>query len=332
MAKVAFVFSGQGDQYPGMGADLAQTSEAAEKIFAVCDEIRPGTSAMCFGGSAEDLRVTSNTQPCLYAMELAAAEALAERGLQADCVAGFSLGEVAAAAFAGYYSVQAGFRLVMRRGELMQACADRVRTSMVAVLKLSSEKVEELAGHFGQVYPVNYNCPGQISVAGQADQMRKFMAEVRENGGRAVPLKVAGAFHSPFMEGAREPFASAIDEELLKNPTGRMGNRAASASAILENKRTGAEAENELVQDSVRRVLPLYSNVTAQPYGENFTELLSSQLCNPVRWEQLVRNMMESGVDTFVEIGPGRTLTNMIHRISVDVKAVSYREMLEENA
>ena len=299
MAKVAFVFSGQGDQYPGMGADLAQTSEAAENIFAVCDEIRPGTSAMCFGGNAEDLRVTSNTQPCLYAMELAAAEALAERGLQADCVAGFSLGEVVAAAFAGYYSVQAGFRLVMRRGELMQACADRVRTSMVAVLKLSSEKVEELAGHFGQVYPVNYNCPGQISVAGQADQMRKFMAEVRENGGRAVPLKVAGAFHSPFMEGAREPFASAIDEELEKSPIG---------------------------------AIPLYSDVTAQPYGENFTELLSSQLCNPVRWEQLVRNMMESGVDTFVEIGPGRTLTNMIHRISADVKAVSYREMLEENA
>lgn len=299
MAKVAFVFSGQGDQYPGMGADLAQTSEAAENIFAVCDEIRPGTSAMCFGGSAEDLRVTSNTQPCLYAMELAAAEALAERGLQADCVAGFSLGEVAAAAFAGYYSVQAGFRLVMRRGELMQACADRVRTSMVAVLKLSSEKVEELAGHFGQVYPVNYNCPGQISVAGQVDQMRKFMAEVRENDGRAVPLKVAGAFHSPFMEGAREPFASAIDEELEKSPIG---------------------------------AIPLYSDVTAQPYGENVTELLSSQLCNPVRWEQLVRNMMESGVDTFVEIGPGRTLTNMIHRISADVKAVSYREMLEENA
>lgn len=299
MAKVAFVFSGQGDQYPGMGADLAQTSEAAENIFAVCDEIRPGTSAMCFEGSAEDLRVTSNTQPCLYAMELAAAEALAERGLQADCVAGFSLGEVVAAAFAGYYSVQAGFRLVMRRGELMQACADRVRTSMVAVLKLSSEKVEELAGHFGQVYPVNYNCPGQISVAGQADQMRKFMAEVRENGGRAVPLKVAGAFHSPFMDGAREPFASAIDEELEKSPIG---------------------------------AIPLYSDVTAQPYGENFTELLSSQLCNPVRWEQLVRNMMESGVDTFVEIGPGRTLTNMIHRISADVKAVSYREMLEENA
>lgn len=299
MAKVAFVFSGQGDQYPGMGADLAQTSEAAENIFAVCDEIRPGTSAMCFGGSAEDLRVTSNTQPCLYAMELAAAEALAERGLQADCVAGFSLGEVAAAAFAGYYSVQAGFRLVMRRGELMQACADRVRTSMVAVLKLSSEKVEELAGHFDQVYPVNYNCPGQISVAGQADQMRKFMAEVRENGGRAVPLKVAGAFHSPFMEGAREPFASAIDEELEKSPIG---------------------------------AIPLYSDVTAQPYGENVTELLSSQLCNPVRWEQLVRNMMESGVDTFVEIGPGRTLTNMIHRISADVKAVPYREMLEENA
>ena len=299
MAKVAFVFSGQGDQYPGMGADLAQASEAAENIFAVCDEIRPGTSAMCFEGSAEDLRVTSNTQPCLYAMELAAAEALAERGLQADCVAGFSLGEVAAAAFAGYYSVQAGFRLVMRRGELMQACADRVRTSMVAVLKLSSEKVEELAGHFGQVYPVNYNCPGQISVAGQADQMRKFMAEVRENGGRAVPLKVAGAFHSPFMEGAREPFASAIDEELEKSPIG---------------------------------AIPLYSDVTAQPYGENVTELLSSQLCNPVRWEQLVRNMMESGVDTFVEIGPGRTLTNMIHRISADVKAVPYREMLEENA
>lgn len=310
MARVAFVFAGQGDQYPGMGEDLYRSSRAAQEVFAACDAIRPGTSAMCFHGSAEELKRTSNTQPCLYAMELAAAAALQERGIRADCLAGFSLGELTAAAFAGYFSCQAGFRLVIRRADLMQACADREETGMLAVLGLDSAQVDRLAQSYDRIYPVNYNCPGQTSVAGARGQIRDFMADVRKAGGRAIPLRVAGAFHSPFMEGAREPFAEAVSAELAR-----------------------AEEDSALAASAAgRHLLPLYSDRTAEPYGENVTELLSSQLCHPVRWEELVRNMIRDGVDHFIEIGPGRTLTNMIRRISADLTAVTYREMLEDKA
>ena len=295
MGNIAFVFSGQGDQYPGMGKDLYETYPVAQEIYDLCDGIRPGTSTQCFAGTADELKETKNTQPCLFAMELAAARTLIEKGLVPDAVAGFSLGEVVAATVSGVFDDETGFRLVCKRGELMQREAERFDTSMAAVVKLTPEQVQELCRHYSAVYPVNFNCPGQITVSGLSSQMADFFADVKAVGGRAIPLKVKGAFHSPFMNQAAKDFA----EELAR-----------------------AEVKE--------RTVTLYSNMTAELYGENIAELLSQQICNPVQWERIIRNMLADGIDTFIEIGPGKTLTNMIKKIHAEAKAVSVMEYLAE--
>ena len=276
-----------------MGKDLYEKYPVAKKIYDLCDEIRPGTSDQCFNGTEEELKETKNTQPCLYAMELAAASVLMEKGITPDVVAGFSLGEVVAATVSGAFDNETGFRLVCKRGELMQSEAEKLDTSMAAVVKLTPEQVRAVCSKYSDVYPVNFNCPGQITVSGLSSQMTDFFVDVKAAGGRAIPLKVKGAFHSPFMKAAAESFA----EELKK-----------------------AEVKE--------RSITLYSNMTAEPYADDVVGLLSSQICSPVQWETIIRNMVSDGVDTFIEIGPGKTLTNMIQKISTDVKAVNITEYL----
>lgn len=295
MGKIAFVFSGQGDQYPGMGKELTETYSAAAAVFALCDGIRPETSAQCFSGTEDELKETKNTQPCLFAMELAAAAVLTEHGVRPDAVAGFSLGEMVAATFAGVFDNETGFRLVCRRGELMQREAEKFDTSMAAIVKLTPEQVGEVCDKYDEVYPVNFNCPGQITVSGLSSQMPAFFADVKAVGGRAIPLKVKGAFHSPFMNKAADAFA----EEL-------------SRAAIKE------------------RAVTLYSNLTASPYTEDVVGLLAKQICNPVQWESIIRHMIADGIDTFIEIGPGKTLTNMIKKIDADVTALTVTDYLAE--
>ena len=295
MGKVAFVFSGQGDQYPGMGKDLAQKNSAAAEIFGMCDRIRPGTSIQCFEGTAQELMETKNTQPCLFAMELAAAAVLQANGITPDAVAGFSLGEIVAATTVGVFDPETGFRLVCRRGQLMQHEAEQFDTAMAAVVKLDVEQVQQICARFPQIYPVNFNCPGNITVSGLASQMPEFSDAVKAAGGRALPLKVKGAFHSPFMKNAAEAFAEVLDSA-----------------------------------DIQRNSIPLYSNLTALPYGDDVAQLLSQQICSPVRWEELIRNMIADGIDTFIEVGPGKTLTNMIKKIDPSVSARTVSEVLEE--
>lgn len=295
MGRIAFVFSGQGDQHPGMGKELFETYPAAAQVFKMCDGIRPGTSRQCFEGSQEELTETANTQPCLFAMELAAARALIDMGVTPAAAAGFSLGEVTAAAVCGIFDDETGFKLVCRRGELMQREAEKFDTSMYAVVKLSPEKVEELCAGHQNVYPVNYNCPGQISVSGLSQEMPALCNEVKEAGGRAIPIKVKGAFHSPFMKSAAEDFYKELQKADIKDMS-----------------------------------IPLYSDMTALRYSKNAAELLSRQICSPVKWESLIRNMIADGIDTFIEIGPGRTLTNMIKKIDAQVKAYSLNEYFAE--
>ena len=278
MAQVAFVFAGQGAQYPGMGRGLYESSAAARAVFDRAEEIRPGTLDMCFSGTSEELTKTINTQPCLFAMDWACAAAAVEAGAQPSMCAGFSLGEVAAAGFAGAMDFDQSFRFVIRRAEEMQACAEKVQGAMGAVLRLTSAQVEDICREFeGGAYPVNYNCPGQTVVACRAEIFDALAARVAAEKGRMMRLKVGGAFHTPWMESASRALAEYLAGQRLKKPD-----------------------------------LPLYANLDARPYGENAAELLSRQVCNPVRWQQTIENM--AGADLFVELGAGKTLSGLIKK------------------
>lgn len=288
MGGIAFVFSGQGDQYPGMGRTLYENYPIAKETFDAFDSIRSGTVRQCFEGTVEELQETTNTQPCLYAMELAAAKTLLSLGIRPRAAAGFSLGEVTACAFSGMLDERTGFQLVCRRGALMQEAAERYDTAMAAVVKLDAQTVRALCENHSAVYPVNFNCPGQVSVAGLRDRLADFSADVRAAGGRVLPIRVKGGFHSPFMNEAAQRFAETLSQTEFRE------------SAVV-----------------------LYSDKTGLPYTGHPAQLLAAQICSPVLWEELIRNMIADGIDTFIEIGPGKTLCGMIAKISTEVRVCS---------
>lgn len=285
MGKIAFVFPGQGAQYPGMGRELAEMSPAAAEVFRIADAIRPGTREQCFYGNANALTETKTTQPCMVAVELAAAAALREAGIFADLTAGFSLGELSAISYAQVVDVSTILSLACVRGSLMQAAAQTHDTAMAAVVKLPSEAVEAICTQFSGVYPVNYNCPGQTAVAALRSQMPAFSAAVKSAGGRALPLKVSGGFHSPFMAEAAKAFGRVLETVAFETPG-----------------------------------IPVYSNLTGAVYAEDPRRLLQQQICSPVRWETIIRNMIAAGADTFVEVGPGNVLRGLIRKIDPNVR------------
>ena len=286
MGKIAFVFSGQGAQYSGMGKAMAEASPAAKAVFDMADSVRSGTSRQCFEGSAEELCQTVNTQPCVFAADLAAAYALTERGITPDSVAGFSLGEIAALAFSGMLSDEEAFRLVCKRGELMDKAARENPGAMAAVMKLTAAQVEEICRRFGSTYPVNYNSPAQTVVATAGENAEAFCQAVKEAGGKAKLLAVSGAFHSPFMAQAAQGLADYMEDITFSEP---------------------------------RTVI--YSDVTAKPYEGDYKALVKAQVESPVRWQSIVENMIADGTDTFIEVGVGKTLTGLIKRISPEVRA-----------
>lgn len=288
MGKIAFVFAGQGAQTPGMGRSLYESNEAARRVMDEAEAVRPGTLSMCFEGGAAELNRTVNTQPCLYMMDYACAQALRAAGIQPDCVAGFSLGEVAAAAFAGMMTFEAGMRLVVRRAELMQACADQHPGGMAAIMRLSAEQVLEICSRFESAWPVNFNCPGQIVAACAEESMEQLMAQVKAAGGRAVRLKVSGAFHSPCMNEAAEGLSRYLAAHPLNRPE-----------------------------------IPVYANRTARPYEGDLNGLMARQAASPVRWQQTVENLRADGVDTFVEVGPGSTLSGLIGKTDASLTTLN---------
>ena len=286
MGKIAFVFSGQGAQYSGMGKELCEASPAAKAVYDMADSIREGTSKQCFEGTMEELAQTVNTQPCVFTADLAAARALQEKGITPDCVAGFSLGEIAALAFAGALSDEEAFKLVCKRGELMDKAAKENPGAMVAVLKITPEQVEEICAKFEKTYPVNYNSPAQTVVATTTENAEAFCEAVKEVGGRAKQLPVSGAFHSPFMAQAAKGLAEYMEGVEFSQPE-----------------------------------ITIYSDYTAQPYEGDFKELVRAQVENPVRWQTITENMKAQGVDTIIEVGVGKTLQNLCKRTFDDMKA-----------
>ena len=291
LSNVALLFAGQGAQHPGMGAELAACEPAAKAVFDACDGVRPSTSALCFEGSAEELRQTANTQPCMYAMDLACARALEARGVRPACVAGFSLGELAALAFAGALGDAQGFELVCERARLMDEACTAHPGSMLAVLKLAPAQVEELAAQAGEAWAVNYNSPAQTVVAGSVKALEALAGLVKQAGGRAMPLAVSGAFHSPYMQAASDGLRAFLETHPLSAPR-----------------------------------IDVWANTTGRPYpadGMERADLLAMQVAHPVRWTDTLQGMAERGIDTFVEVGPGKVLTGLVKRTLPDAKALS---------
>lgn len=293
MGGVAFLFAGQGAQHPAMGVDLIEASPAAARVFALADEVRPGTTEQCRSASKEELSQTENTQPCVFAHDLAVAEALRERGVVPAACAGFSLGEVAALTFAGGLGVRAGFELVCERARLMAAAARRHPGGMRAVIKLDAPQVERLAAQAGaECWPVNYNSPQQTVVAGSPDALHVLDGLVKEAGGRAMRVAVSGAFHSPYMDEAAEGLTAYMAEGKAPSATG----------------------------------VPVIANMTAEPYPTDLhaaAGVLAGQVCHAVRWVDTLQALRDQGIDTFVEVGPGKTLTGLVKRTLSGVRTLS---------
>ncbi len=283
--KRAYIFPGQGSQFPEMGKDLYESSPKARALMERANEILGfRLTDIMFEGTEEELRATRVTQPAIFLHSVVAA--LCTENLPApDMVGGHSLGEFSALVAAGAVDFEDALRLVAVRASEMQKCCEKVPGGMAAVIALPNEKVEEVcAGIDGVVVPANYNSDGQVVISGEKEAVAAACAALKAAGAkRALPLSVGGAFHSPLMEPARVELAKAIARTAFRAPA-----------------------------------CPIYQNVTALPETDpqRIQDNLLQQLTSPVRWTQSVRNMLADGADYFQEIGPGAVLQGLVKRIA----------------
>lgn len=289
--KKAYVFPGQGSQFPGMAKELYEGNAKGKELLEKANDILGfRITDIMFEGSADDLKATRVTQPAIFLHSVVLAKCY--EGFRPDMVAGHSLGEFSALAAAEAISFEDALRLVYIRATQMQLCCEKVPGTMAAIVGLPDEKVEEVcASCDGLVIPANYNCGGQVVISGEKGAVEQACAKAKEAGARrALPLAVSGAFHSPLMEPARVELGKAIEETRIVTP-----------------------------------ICPVYQNVTAQAVTdpETIKKNLLAQLTSPVRWTQSVRNMLADGADYFMEIGPGTVLQGLVKRISAGTEGIT---------
>lgn len=293
-SQIAYVFPGQGSQWVGMGQDIGTSSPQARAVFEEADSsLGFALSRLCFEGPEDVLRQTINAQPAILAVSIAylrASPELQDNAMTPALLAGHSLGEYTALVAAKVLNLRDALYLARERGRLMQEAGEKAQGGMIAIIGLDEASTNDVCQHAGTQI-ANINCPGQIAVSGSIQSLAQATELAKAKGAqRVVPLQVSGAFHSKLMQPAAEGMSHAISKLTFHDPA-----------------------------------IPIVANTTALPVttSEAVKAELLNQLCNCVRWQRSVEYMIENGVSTFIEIGPGQVLSGLIKRINKEVKAIS---------
>lgn len=293
----AFLFSGQGSQYPGMGKNILEANPEFEYIYEKASGILGyDLKKVTFEGTEEELARTCNSQPAIMAMSLLCFEAAKKNGIEFSAVAGHSLGEYAAMVASGMLSMEDGFKVIKARAAAMDKAGKETEGAMYAIMKMTAEEIEKICDEIdGYVVPVNYNSPVQTVIAGEKAACEKAAAVFAEKKARAVPLKVSAAFHSKLMEGAAKEFFDAIKDVSFNKPS-----------------------------------VAFYSNVTGSELKDfsDMPSLLAKHMVSPVRFTSELEAMSKSGIDKFIELGPNKVLTGLVKKTIKDAEAATLEDLL----
>ncbi len=293
--KIAYLFPGQGAQYIGMGKDLYEKYEEIKNIYEKASRLLGvDIKKISFEGPEEELIQTKNTQIAILTMSLGILEVLKKNEIQAEMSAGLSLGEYSALIYSGVISFEDGIKIVRKRGEIMQENIPEGDWQMAGIIGLEDEKVEEICKgvNEGFVVPANYNCPGQVVISGEGNAVNIAMEKAKEAGAKkAVLLKTSGPFHTEKLK---------VSAEKLKNELEKI----------------------EINTDFNKKVI---KNIDGEPYNpdDNIREILARHVMSPVKFKKSIEKMIELGADTFIEVGPGKTLSGFVKRVNKDVKIMN---------